>query len=132
MTTLQTISLAILVLLALAGGTYIHRRTSEDDPLYGGVISRATNFLASALLVAIAPSVLCTLFVFQPNWLGELRFIFDWADLLEALFIAVIMTGLALALLLVQARFEQDATRGMRTQTEDRGWTEEDARSSGL
>ncbi len=122
--------LAALVALILRLGWVIHRRSLQREPVHGGGIAAFFNFLSGMCFVAMLPTVCASVLFLHP-------------ELVEISGITVnplvlIVVGLSLASLLSSFLFAlvekapaEHARREM-TQTQSLGWTEQDAKSSGL
>lgn len=124
---LVVIALATLVLrLALL----VHQRSGASQPIHGGALSLAANFLSGLCFVAILPTVCASVLVLHP---AAVRFAgLTWHPLL----FIVLSLGLgSLVFALLHAVFERaplERAQQEAAAAETRGWTEEDARTSGL
>ena len=126
----QALGLLALLAIALRLGWIVHGRSAARDAIHGGVLSSAFNYLSATCFVAILPTVLMTVLVLHPPPV-ELAGIV-WSPLL--LEVAALGLG-SLAFSLLHALVERGPL--MRAQAEmarqeSRGWTEQDARTSGL
>ncbi len=125
-----TLALAALVLIVLRLGWLVHSRSLARQPVHGGALSLAFNYLSGVCFVAILPTVLMTVLVLHPAPL-ELAGII-WSPLL----LAVVALGLGSLLfatlhaLVERAPLQRAEARLAASET--RGWTEQDARTSGL
>lgn len=113
--------LFVLALMA-AFGVFFGWRTAQSslkrDPIHGGPGAQLFHLLGAAAFVAVLPGVLCGL-------------VLGVAHSIVPLAIGLIIT--ALLSMFAYAVFERPARAGIVTPLqEDRGWTEEDARKSGL
>jgi uncharacterized protein YneF (UPF0154 family) len=132
MTQTLVISIVLLAIIGVLGGGYIARKSHQKEKVQGGTIGRATHFLASAILVVTAPAVLCSATFLHPEFLGEVVIAgFNLTPLADALVIALILVVAALVLLIIHAIFARPEI-DRADPVEDRGWTAEDARKSGL
>jgi len=120
----DAIAVSILVIFGIVAGYFVARTANNHEEIQGGAIAQVSNYLASALLVAMAPTVLCAVLVIHPT------FIFG-STILSAIFIALVLVGTALVLLLPYALTEKPHI-DRKPQQEDQGWTREDAETSGL
>lgn len=112
------LTFSILFLIAFGGyfGGMVARASEKARPIHGGPLARALHFAACAVMTIGAPAVLLEIFVLRMT-----------SPLL--ILAGVIIT--LFALLFAYALIEQPAR--MRFQApEDRGWTPEDAKRSGL
>ncbi len=118
---IQSQQTAILVSLVIAviGGYFISRRAAKHEKIYGGALPVAFNYVTSAAMITIAPSVLCSTLVLHND------FGFTVLMVLSIVFIAIVSTMLF-------GFFENAPRKAATSKKVDRGWTEEDARTSGL
>lgn len=114
----EVISIAALIAIGVIFGSFVARSSNQREAIRGGTLARGSNFVSAALMAAVTPSVICSATVLE---LGILR----------ALLIAVVMVVLAIAVLIPYAIAEKPVLDAAARQ-EDLGWTEEDARTSGL
>lgn len=126
----NTFGLAALVLIALRLGWIVHNRSKSRKPIHGGTMSAAFNFLSGTCFSAILPTVLMTVLVLRPDNVSFAGLI--WHPLLLAvLALGLGSYGFALLHAAVElgplSRAQQD-----ETEREALGWTEQDARASGL
>ena len=135
MDTTDTISILILAGIAIVGGYFAARTANSREPLHTGGIAAVGNYVASAILAALAPSVLCTLLVIHPTFLGtDIRLpVLGWevTELAHGVFVAITLMVVALLFLSLYAIAEKPHVDRL-TQGEDKGWTKEDAEKSGL
>lgn len=127
---------SIYVLILIGLGLFIAYRTSQSannrEKTHGG-IANVFNFIASGLIAMLAPTVLCNIFFIHPDFLG-----IDWSlgnfDLnpfAHAVVIALVMIATALILLIPYSILEKPHLERL-AEAEDKGWTREDAETSGL
>lgn len=132
MDTNDTIAVIVLVVIGLAGGIFISRKSERSEKVYGGAVGRITHYLASSLVIAMAPTVLCSVFFIHPQFLGNVTLLgLNLTALAHAFLIAAGMVLSALALLMIHAIAARPQLDQV-TPDENRGWTAEDARKSGL
>lgn len=129
--------LAILFLIgfSLVMGFFTARTSHRRDPIAGGPVAAVLHYLASALWSATTVTVLIMVFFVRPEWTDVtlLGIQTSIAPLVQIFGIAFGMVGVAYVCLLgyaLLAKPELDARA--RTNTENAGWTEADARTSGL
>ncbi len=126
----DALGLTGLVAIALRLGWLVHKRSVSKQPIHGGMPANLFNYLSAACFAAILPTVLMMVIILHPDNVQLAGIV--WHPLI----LAVIALGLgSLAFAMLHAFFEygpmtremqQEATRAAR------GWTEEDAKSSGL
>ncbi len=127
---LKTIVLiALLALIAWLAWT-VHRRSTGQQPIYGGAPAAIFNFLSGLCFVAILPTVCASVLVLHPDMLEVAGITLSP--------IIVILVGLALLSLIFSilfALFERRPLERAQQETalrDPQGWTEQDAKSSGL
>lgn len=107
-----------LVVFGLVFGALTARSSEKRLKIYGGSMSRLFNYLASSAMTALAPTALISIFVFR----------------LEILQIVLVVAGIfaiTFIFITLHAIIEKPALEQMKP-VEDRGWTEQDAKTSGL
>jgi len=109
---------AVLVIAALFLGTLAARSSSKREAILSGSPANIFHFLANAIMSVVTLTVLASVFVLR-------------LDLLTIVLTIVGMVVVTLILLMIYAAFEKPALE-KKAHEEDRGWTEEDARTSGL
>lgn len=129
---MDMIWIAVLIGIGLLLGYTTLQSVEKRDAKAGNPLARVFNYLAAGIVAMVAPTVLCNVFVIQPEFLGSIAPLgIDLTELVHALLIAFIMIGIAIALLVPYAVLEKPRLDEL-AQREDRGWTREDAESSGL
>ena len=119
-----------LVALVLRLGLLVHQRSGASKPIHGGALSQALNLLSGMCFVAILPTVCLSVLVLHPEAVSFAGL--TWHPIL----FIVVSLGLgsfvfALLHAIVERAPLQRAQREAATMTA-RGWTEEDAKTSGL
>ena len=127
---IKLLGLLALILIALRLGWLVHQRSIARKPIRGGGISELFSFLSGLCFVSILPSILMSILVLHPE--AVVLAGMTWHPLL----LTVVALGLgSFVFAFVHALFERGPLeRAMQAEAsrETRGWTEEDARSSGL
>lgn len=126
----KPLTLLALVLIVLRLGLLVHRRSRTDKAIHGGALSQALNFLSGLCFVAILPTVCLSVLILHPD---ALRFAgLSWHPILFIVvsfglgsFVFALLHALFERAPLLRAQQEADAA-------EARGWTEQDAKTSGL
>ncbi len=127
---LKTVVMIALVALVAWLAWQVHRRSVSQRQIYGGASAALCNFLSGLCFAAILPTVCASVLVLHPDML-------EVAGLTLSPII-VILVGLALLSLLFSilfAIFERGPSERAGQETALRaaqGWTEQDAKSSGL
>lgn len=120
----DAIAVSFLVVFGIVAGYFVARTANNHESVQGGPIAQASSYLASAIMIAMAPTVLCAVLVIHPTFiLGS--------TILSAIAIAMTMVGIALVMLLPYALAERPHFKQQHSK-EDAGWTREDAETSGL
>lgn len=117
----ETTQQVILICLAFAAvfGPLAARSSNRRATIYGGWIAQIFHFIGAAALVSVLPAVIVGLLLG-----GGFR---------AGVPVAIGLLIISLASMIVFALFEQPALDAVEAQKgDDQGWTEEDARSSGL
>jgi hypothetical protein len=117
-----------IIVIALFFGARTARSSSKREKILGGTTAQALHFIASCLLVAVLPTVLVSVFVLRPEWTTIAGL--SVAPFVQIVGIAFGLTALAFIVLLVYAAVERPALQQVKTI--ERGWTKEDATTSGL
>lgn len=125
-------TIVLIALLALVAwlGWAVHRRSTGQQAIYGGAPSAIFNFLSGLCFAAILPAVCASVLVLHPDMLEVAGITLSP--------IIVIIVGLALLSLLFSilfALFERGPLERARQETalrDAQGWTEQDAKTSGL
>ena len=111
------IAIGFLIAFGLFFGYRTAQSSKKREALQGGALSELFHFLAAAIMATLTPTILISIFVFR---LG----------LLELVMLALGLFGLSLGFSFLHAIAEKPALQP--APPDDRGWTEEDARTSGL
>jgi len=127
---------SIYVLILIGLGLFIAYRTAQSsnnrEKTHSGAIANALNFVTAGLIAMLAPTVLCNIIFIHPEFLGQVTLGgFNLTAFAHALLIALIMIALALILLIPYAILEKPHLNRL-ADSEDKGWTREDAETSGL
>ena len=127
---IKPLTLIALVAIVLRLGLLVHKRSAADKPIHGGALSQLLNLLSGMCFVAILPTVCLSVLILHPEALAFAGLI--WHPIL----FIVISLGLgsfvfALLHALVERAPLQRAQREAAA-IKARGWTEEDAKTSGL
>ncbi len=129
MDTTDVIAILALVVFGLVAGFFVARHSKSRQQILGGPVARALNYAASTLLISMAPTVLTMVIFIHPSplYVGTIRI----PPFVMLIGLVLGMMGSALLLLMVYALLEAPK-HSAASLDEDRGWTEQDARSSGL
>jgi ABC-type Co2+ transport system permease subunit len=110
------IALVIVILAIAVFSLPVVRRSQSREKIHGGGLAQVFHFVAIAAYVGVVPAFLCGSILAGTSGFG-----------LPVGFTLLIVCAVSLLAYAVIERPARDASI-----TEDRGWTEEDARSSGL
>ena len=129
-TLIKQLAMIALVAIVLRLGLLVHQRSRAQKPIHGGALSQALNLLSGMCFVAILPTVCFSVLVLHP---GAVAFAsLTWHPILFiVLSLGLGSLGFALLHALVEYAPLQRAQRE-RAASEARGWTEQDAKTSGL
>jgi hypothetical protein len=131
----KAIYIIILVVMGLILGYTTSRSSNNREKIHGGTPSQILNYLASGIMAMLAPTVLCNIFFIHPNFLQPvLPFLHEGSfffTLAHIVVIVLLMVGTALLLLMPFGAIEKPFLDKL-AQREDKGWTKEDAETSGL
>ncbi len=127
---LDAAALTALIGIALYLGWLAHKRSLSQQPIHGGPLANLFNIVSAACLAAILPTVLMMVIVWHPEHVQALGII--WHPLV----LAVLLLGAgSLLFACLHALCEREPLARAQRQAAlqaSRGWTEEDAKSSGL
>jgi hypothetical protein len=133
METNDVLVFAGLGVFSLVAGIFTAQISNEREAVAGDAAARLFHYLAASLWSGATPAVLVLAILVRPEWVDVS--ILGWqtslAPLVQLLAIAFGMVLLAYVCLLIYAVLAKDAIAA-RTAHADQGWTEADARSSGL
>jgi hypothetical protein len=113
----QLIVIGVCLVAAFVFGPWIARVSQRKEAVYGGFASKFFHLLGAMLFVSIVPGVLTGII------LGV-----GFSVIIPAMIIAL----LAFVSFVLYAVFEAQPRKDALARQTDRGWTEEDARRSGL
>ena len=120
-------ALIALVAIGLRLGWEAHKRSASQRPIHGGAVSALFNYLSASCFAAILPAVLMIVIILRPENLVFVGIV--WHPLI----LAALTLGLGSYLLALLHAFVERGPMDRAVDAEAaRGWTEEDARSSGL
>lgn len=112
------ITYGIITVLGLIFGVSVARSSSSREAVLSGSPATIFHYLASSIMSVFALTVLASVFIVRMHFM-------------ELLVLAVGMFVVALVLLMIYAVLEKPAI-DKKAREEDTGWTEQDARTSGL
>jgi hypothetical protein len=115
MTTTQQTIIAIVVILGIIGSFPLSRISMKREPIYGGLIAKIFHQLGVGSFIAVIPSGL----------LGGL-----FAGFLFGIGLALSFLAITFGFLYLFATIEEPHRK--KHVVEDKGWTEADARASGM
>ncbi len=111
------IVLGVSIGFGLIVGPFVARISNNKEKIYGGLLSQAFHFIAVVLFTGLVPGVITGILV------GEGLLVIP---------IAFAMLGITVVSLILFALVENAPRKAALAKKVDRGWTEEDARKSGL
>lgn len=107
----------VSLLFGLIIGPFVARLSAQKETIHGGVMAQVFNFMASVLFVGLVPGVITGIIVGEGLLVIPIAF-----GMLVLVFVSLILFALV----------ENGPRKAALAKRVDRGWTEEDARSSGL
>lgn len=126
----NTIGLIVLVLLVLGLGYFVNQHSLNREPVYGGTPSIIFNFLTGLFFVAILPSVCMSILVLHPGHVDVAGITFNPIVLIVVVLAVLSLLSSILFAVVEKAPLEQALAEKAKREAE--GWTEEDAKTSGL
>ncbi len=131
METTDILAYAGLAIFGLVVGTLTARSSDKRETIRtDNPVARFFHYLSCSIMSIIAPTVLVTVLIVHPHWatIGGIAI----SPFMQLIGIAVVLFVSAIVLLIPYGTFEKPALVAYAATQEDRGWTEKDARSSGL
>ena len=119
-----------LIVLVLGLAYIVNQHSQKRSPIYGGPLSVVFNFLSGLFFVAILPSVCMSVLVFHPSHVDVAGIIFIPVILLVIVMAFLSFFASILFAIVEKAPLEQ--ANAEKHRHEAMGWTEEDAKTSGL
>lgn len=110
------ITIGIIVVFAVAASFPVAKSSQKRDKIYGGTAARSFHYLGVLSYLVVLPSALIGSILIGPLEFG--------------IPVAVAALLVSIVCLMLYAVFEQPARAALPS--EDHGWTEKDARTSGL
>lgn len=126
----KTIGLATLIILALYLGWRVNRHSIQREPVYGGAFSVFFNYLSGLFFAAIFPTVCMSVLVLHPEMVNIAGIIFNPIVLIVVIF--ALLSLLSAILFAIVERGPLERALKQQTTRAAQGWTEEDAKTSGL
>lgn len=125
-----TIGLIVLVILVLSLGYFVNKHSMQRKPVHGGPASMFFNFLSGLFFVAIMPTVCMSVLVLHPGMVDIAGITFNPVVLTVIIFAILSIVASVLFAIVEKTPLENAITEQARREAE--GWTEEDAKTSGL
>ena len=126
----NTIGLIVLILLVLGLGYVVNQHSLKREPVYGGTPAIVFNFLSGLFFVAILPTVCMSVLVLHPAHVNVAGIIFN--PVLLAVIVFAVLSLLSAVLFAVVEKAPLEKALAEQASREAEGWTEEDAKTSGL
>jgi hypothetical protein len=121
----MTTAILLGVTFGLVAGIFVQRSSHNRDPIYGGGAARALHYLGASTVSAMPVTVIGV--VIASHGLGGI-----WVRLGYALLTALSLSVVMYTSMYLFATIERPAREQALHQKAEAGWTEEDARTSGL
>ena len=126
----KALGLAALIALTLYLGWRVNRHSIQREPVYGGRPAILFNFLSVAFFAAIFPTVCMSVLILHPEMVEIAGITFNPIVLIVVLFALLSLLSALLFAIVESAPLEQ--AQKERAKRETQGWTEQDAKTSGL
>ena len=126
----NTIGLIVLVLLVLGLGYQVNQHSLKREPVYGGTPSIIFNFLSGLFFVAILPTVCMSILVLHPSMVDVAGITFN--PILLAIIVLSLLSLISAVLFAIVEKTPLKEAMAEKAKHEAKGWTEEDAKTSGL
>lgn len=127
---IDTIGIVVLVILVLGLGYVVNQHSLKREPVYGGTPSIVFNFLTGLFFVAIMPTVCMSVLVIHPSMVNVLGITFHPIVLTVIIFGLLSLCSAILFAIVEKTPLEKALAEKAKHKAE--GWTEEDAKTSGL
>ena len=127
---ISTIGVIVLVVLVLGLGYIVNQHSLKRAPVYGGVPSIIFNFLTGMFFVAIMPTVCLSVLVIHPSMVNVAGITFH--PILLIIIIFAFLSIFSSVLFAIVEKTPLEKALAEQAQRESAGWTEEDAKTSGL
>lgn len=107
----------VSLLFGVIIGPFVARLSTQKESIHGGALAHVFNFIASVMFVGLVPGVITGIIVGEGLLVIPIAF-----GMLAMVFVSLILFALV----------ENAPRKAALAKRVDRGWTEQDARSSGL
>jgi hypothetical protein len=121
----MTTAIIFGVMFGLVAGFFVQRSSNNRDPIYGGGAARALHYIGASAVSAMPVTVIGV--VITTHGMGGI-----WVRLGYALLTALSLSAVMYTTMFIFATIERPAREQALRQKAESGWTEEDARTSGL
>jgi uncharacterized membrane protein len=126
----STIATFVLIILVLGLGYIVNQHSMRRAPIHGGPLSAFFNFLSGLFFVAIMPTVCMSVLFIHPEMVNVAGITFSPVVLTVIIF--AILSIVASVLFAVVEKTPLESALAEKAKREAQGWTEEDAKTSGL
>ena len=126
----KTIGLTALIVLGLYLGWRVNRHSIQREPVYGGAFSVFFNYLSGLFFAAIFPTVCMSVLVLHPEMVNIAGITFNPIVLIVVFFALLSLLSAILFAIVERAPLERALKE--RAARAPQGWTEQDAKTSGL
>lgn len=126
----KTLGLAVLVALVLYLGRLVSKHSMKRQPVYGGGFAVLFNFLSATFFVAILPTICMSILVLHPEMVTIAGISLNPIILIVVIFALLSLVSAILFAVVERAPLEQALKK--QAKREAQGWTEQDAKTSGL
>ena len=126
----KALGLVALIALGLYLGWRVNRHSMQREPVYGGWPAVLFNFLSAAFFAAIFPTVCMSVLVLHPDMVEIAGIIVNPIILIAVIFALLSLVSALLFAIVERAPLER--AQKEQAKRESQGWTEQDAKTSGL
>lgn len=126
----STIATIVLIVLILGLGYVVNQHSMQRAPIHGGPLSVLFNFLSGFFFVAIMPTVCISVLFIHPDLVDIAGITFS--PIVLAVFGFAILSLVASVMFAVVEKAPLENALAEQARRDAQGWTEEDAKTSGL
>lgn len=130
MDTTDTIGLIVLIVLVLGLAYVVHQHSLKREPIYGGTPSKLFNFLTGLFFVAILPTVCMSILVIHPGMVNVAGI--TWNPVVFIVIVLAVLSLLSSVFFAVIEKAPLEEALAEKAKHDAEGWTEQDAKTSGL
>ena len=130
MDNIDTLAVIVLVVLVLGLGYIVNQHSLKREPVYGGTPSIIFNFLSGLFFVAIMPTVCMSVLIIHPS-MANIAGVTVHPIVLTVIIFGLLSLFSSILFAIVEKTPLKNALAD-KAKRKSEGWTEEDAKTSGL